>query len=69
MSDRELMQQALEALDYEADRGNDDAYRTLRDALRKRLEQPEYHDPIGDAQDKLIAHDTRRVDEARRIPQ
>lgn len=41
MTDRELMQQALETLDYEAERGNDDGYRQLRDALRERLaEQP-----------------------------
>jgi len=43
-TDRELMQQALDALDYEADRGNDDAYRPLRKALRARLAQPEQPD-------------------------
>ena len=32
-----LLRQALEALEYEAHRGNDDAYRSLRDALRERL--------------------------------
>ncbi len=41
MTDREIMQQALDALDYEAERGNDDGYRQLRDALRERLAQPE----------------------------
>ena len=41
MTDRELMQQALDALDYEAECGNDDAYHPLRDALRDRLAQPD----------------------------
>ena len=41
MTDREAMQQALDALDYEAERGYDDGYRQLRDALRDRLAQPE----------------------------
>ena len=35
--DTALLRQALEALEYEAQRGNDDAYRSLRDALRERL--------------------------------
>jgi hypothetical protein len=35
--DTALLRQALEALEYEAHRGNDDAYRSLRDALRERL--------------------------------
>lgn len=57
MTDRELMQQALEALDYEAERGNDDGYRQLRDALRERLEQPE-QEPIvkWDATAPLVVH-------------
>ncbi len=29
--------QCLEALEYEAQRGNDDAYRALRDVLKERL--------------------------------
>jgi hypothetical protein len=35
--DTALLRQALEALEYEARRGNDDAYRSLRDALSERL--------------------------------
>jgi hypothetical protein len=35
--DTALLRQALEALEYEAHRCNDDAYRSLRDALRERL--------------------------------
>ena len=39
MTDRELMQLALEALEHEAKLGNDDAYRVERDALRAAIEQ------------------------------
>jgi hypothetical protein len=39
--DTALLRQALEALEYEAHRGNDDAYRSLRDALRERLGEKE----------------------------
>ena len=46
MTDRELMQQALDALDYEAECGNDDAYHPLRHALRERLAQPE-QEPVA----------------------
>jgi hypothetical protein len=35
--DTALLRQALEALEYEAQRGNDDAYRSLRDAIKERL--------------------------------
>ena len=35
--DTELLRQSLDALEYEAQRGNDDAYRELRDALKERL--------------------------------
>lgn len=35
--DTTLLRQALDALEYEAQRGNDDAYKTLRAALRERL--------------------------------
>jgi hypothetical protein len=35
--DTELLRKCLDALDYEAQRGNDDAYRELRDALKERL--------------------------------
>jgi hypothetical protein len=37
VDDTALLRQALESLEYEAHRGNDDAYRSLRDALRERL--------------------------------
>jgi hypothetical protein len=39
MTDRELMQLALEALEHEAKLGNDDAYRVERDALRAAIEK------------------------------
>ncbi len=38
---RTAAQQALEALEYEADRNNDDAYKKERDALRAALDPPE----------------------------
>lgn len=51
MTDRELMQEVLDFLV-----GGNFAYPTkLATDLRERLAQPEHHDPIGDAQDKLIA--------------
>jgi hypothetical protein len=39
VDDTALLRQALEVLEYEARRGNDDAYRSLRDALRERLKE------------------------------
>jgi hypothetical protein len=35
--DAELLRACLDALEYESQRGNDDAYRELRDALKERL--------------------------------
>ena len=58
MTDRELLQQALDALDYEAERGNDDAYHPLRDALRERLVQPE---PVSYAGIKIWIGDRQVV--------
>jgi hypothetical protein len=37
----EVMRQALEALDHEANKGNDNAYQCERDALRAAIEQAE----------------------------
>jgi hypothetical protein len=37
VDDTALLRQALEALEHEAQRGNDDAYRSLRDAMKERL--------------------------------
>lgn len=37
----EAMKQALDALEHEAQKGNDDAYRVERDALRAAIEQAE----------------------------
>jgi hypothetical protein len=37
----EVMKQALEALDHEANKGNDNAYQCERDALRAAIEQAE----------------------------
>lgn len=60
MTDQELMQQALDALTaYDGTNGASQRKRVLT-ALRERLAQPEHHDPIGDAQDKLIAEQAAR---------
>ena len=59
MTDREAMQQALEALTRIWEDGLDNypvwAHEVAIDDLRERLAQPEHDDPIGDAQAKLIA--------------
>jgi hypothetical protein len=38
---REALKLALEALEHEADKGNDDAYKVERDAIKEALAQPE----------------------------
>jgi endonuclease YncB( thermonuclease family) len=54
MTDRQLLQQALDALKIAETDGN--CYYEATELLRKRLAQPEQEpDPIGDAQDRLIA--------------
>ena len=71
MTDRELMQQALDALDYEAECGNDDAYHPLRDALRERLAQPNEFNPDWDAMAVMVAEQQRiakRIEELEAKP-
>lgn len=41
------MRQALEALEYEASRGNDDAYRIQREALRTAIAEAEKQEPVA----------------------
>ena len=41
------MRQALEALEYEASRGNDDAYRIEREALRTAIAEAEKQEPVA----------------------
>jgi hypothetical protein len=43
----EVMRQALEALDHEANKGNDNAYQCERDALRAAIEQAEKQEPVA----------------------
>jgi hypothetical protein len=43
----EVMRQALEALDHEANKGNDNAYQCERDALRTAIEQAEKQEPVA----------------------
>jgi len=49
-----VMKQALEALDHEANKGNDNAYQCERDALRAAIEQAEQQAPyIAVANDRI----------------
>jgi hypothetical protein len=41
------MQQALEALEYEANRGNDNAYQRERDALRTAIAEAKKQEPVA----------------------
>jgi hypothetical protein len=43
----EVMRQALEALEHEANKGNDNAYQCERDALRTAIEQGEKQKPVA----------------------
>ena len=43
---REALKLALEALQHEADKGNDDAYKVERDAIKEALAQPE-QEPVA----------------------
>jgi hypothetical protein len=43
----EVMRQALEVLDHEANKGNDNAYQCERDALRAAIEQGEKPEPVA----------------------
>jgi hypothetical protein len=47
MTKDEALKLALEALEHEADIGNDDAYKVERDAIKEALAQPE-QEPVGD---------------------
>jgi len=42
-----VMKQALEALEHEANKGNDNAYQCERDALRTAIEQAEKQEPVA----------------------
>jgi hypothetical protein len=44
----EAMKLALEALEHEANKGNDNAYQRERDALRTAIEQAEKQEPVAD---------------------
>ena len=46
MTKDEALRMALDALEHEAEIGNDDAYRKERDAIRKALAQPE-QEPVA----------------------
>ena len=61
------MRQALDALEYEASRGNDDAYRIQREALRTAIAEAEKQEPVAwlgleqsdmpDGDDPMYDHD------------
>jgi hypothetical protein len=43
----EAMKQALEALEHEANKGNDNAYQRERDALRTAIAEAEKQEPVS----------------------
>jgi len=49
----EVMRQALEALDHEANKGNDNAYQCERDALRAAIEQAEKRQWVGLTEEEM----------------
>lgn len=61
------MRQALDALEYEASRGNDDAYRIQREVLRTAIAEAEKQEPVAwlgleqsdmpDGDDPMYDHD------------
>jgi len=50
----EVMRQALEALDHEANKGNDNAYQCERDALRAAIEQGEKRQWVGLTDEEIV---------------
>jgi len=48
------MKLALEALEYEANKGNDNAYQRERDALRTAIEAAEKQEPVWDASAPIV---------------
>ena len=50
----EVMRQALEALDHEANKGNDNAYQCERDALRTAIEQGEKRQWVGLTDEEIV---------------
>lgn len=57
----EAMRQALEALEYEASRGNDDAYRIQREALRTAIAEADRKKPVAWATDLHFDADTDAI--------
>ena len=55
------MRQALEALEYEASRGNDDAYRIQREALRTAIAEADRKKPVAWATDLHFDADTEII--------
>ncbi len=53
------MKQALDALEHEAQKGNDDAYRVERDALRAAIEQSNEFNPDWDAMAVMVEEQQR----------
>ena len=60
---REALKLALEALEHEADKGNDDAYKVERDAIKKALAQPEQDGKCKYCTDGCPACDARKLPE------
>ena len=61
-----VMKQALEALDHEANKGNDNAYQCERDALRAAIEQGEKRQWVGLTDEEIDKTYETQIWDARR---
>ena len=64
---KEALKLALEALEHEADKGNDDAYKLEREAIKEALAQPEQDGKCKYCTDGCPACDARKLPEQERF--
>ena len=67
MTKDEALKLALEALQHEADTGNDDAYKLERDAIKEALAQPEQDGKCKYCTDGCPACDARKLPEQKSV--